>query len=627
MRALIGFIFQIIFLSFASASVFLTSNVFYPIPSQQERIPVQMPTMRLSFDEFSPAFAALEDDYYVANYEEEKIPQNVRSQVLKTTDDELIKSQRPQLQIPQMTMRADGTEAEQAALFTTSALQNPQKTQKTTVDELLASQKKNIGLNPTHFWIQGKIELTGGLAISDPRDSLFIGWFVRGENKKEGKILLREGTYEIKVDRLEGEVIAELADKNGYLLGEAIIDLDVLAQERASPGFVIAGVDIQLKPYNFSLSGQTLSVYSSSQQTQVVSQATVAVGDHDMNFRSSEKGQFSEPLVSPHSIAILSAEKEKYRETRRLADFERNVNLHLFPEPFLQAFFETINLPKAQRGDGIIWGSVYGKTQPLANYQVRIAEHPEARPIYFEMYIAAKNREKTSDDGQFSFVAMNDGVYELELVNDLGQVVDSQWLSVREGSVTEVRFDLGESRPIQIRPFDPLSMEPQPIQFFTNGMKSVQQLKTEDVFVLKSFKGTDPLLVTTKLQGADLEAVTFASRQKKFQEIPVLNTKWWRNLQKQYQLTSQQGVIVGFVDTESPFDVFIDHQTEKTKVLYLDQQGQTIQKAYGVKPAGFVVFGIEKGIHTLVLESEQGQIASDAAYIDGESVAMIYKAL
>jgi hypothetical protein len=107
--------------------------------------------------------------------------------------------------------------------------------------------------------------------------------------------------------------------------------------------------------------------------------------------------------------------------------------------------------------------------------------------------------------------------------------------------------------------------------------------------------------------------------------VPVLNSQWWQGIQKIYKIEPKLGVVVGFIDSDDSFEAYIDHQNANTKILYFDQRGKTIDKSSGIKPSGFIIYGIEVGLHTVILESEQGQIHSEAVFVDGESVALTYK--
>ncbi|MBY0384043.1 carboxypeptidase-like regulatory domain-containing protein, partial [bacterium] len=492
MRIFTTFLFQLVFFSGASGSAFLFSNIVYPIQSALDRAPLQMPSMKLNFSEFSPAFAAFEDEYYIATFKEEEIPSKVNATELRTSDKEIIKSEVQELNIPQMTMRptenVDGIMNVAGLARVQRTEIKPEEQKQITAEELLLAQKSNPGLvTPilSHYWIQGKIELTEGLAISDPRDKLSVGWFVDGERKKEGRVFHQDGTYELKIDRLEGEMIAELTDRRGFLLGEAIIDLDVLKKQRAINGYVISGVDLKIKPYNFSFRGQTLSVYDTSSNRQVVVGAEVRVGGHDLKVRSDGKGQFSEPVLSPQSTGVVTAQQAKYRETTVLANFDRELSIHLFPDQFLEAFFNTIDLPSKMRTDGVIWGTITSNQQPAQGYQVRMTQQ-NAKPIYFEMYIANTKTEKTGIDGQFAFVGLADGEYEIEVVDQLGRAADSKLAVVRAGTVTEMNFEVADDRKIALRAFDPLSLTPKNVEFFALGQNTTVETKTEEIIKLKT---------------------------------------------------------------------------------------------------------------------------------------------
>jgi hypothetical protein len=627
MRALVGILFQLFFLSVSSASVFLFSNIVLPIKAAQEIAPLQMPRLNLNFDEFSAAYAAMEDDYYLSRYEEETIPVLVPSEELKPARHEIIQASAPQLQLPQMTMSTEEENVANAQLITKQIVE-PLKIEKESSAAALLQNQISQGTTKLiplpHFWLQGKIELSEGLAISDPRDNLFVGWFVNGERKKEGKISLRDGTYEIKVDRLEGELIAELSDKKGFLMGEAIIDLDVIRRQKALTGFVVSGLDLKLKPYNFSLKGQVQSVYDNDKTPQGLANVDVQFGDHDFRFRTNSSGKFEEPLVSPHSSGLLLAQQDRYRQTVALANFDRNIKIRMFPDQFVDSLFDTIQLPKKLRNDGVVLGRILKNDKPVLGYQARIAKH-SAKPIYFQMYIANQSITKTSEDGQFVFVGMGDGEYEIEIVDTIGQLVDSKLVAVRLGSVSDVTFEIGQEKNLGIRPFDPLSMTPKGVEFFAQGQAGTLEVQTEEILNISTYQGQEPLMVYTKVEGANQEAISLLSRNKKFQEVPVLNSQWWAGIQKTYKIELKVGVIVGFIDSDESFEAYIDHQNDNTKILYFDQHGRTIEKSSGVKPSGFIIYGVEPGVHTVILESEQGQIHSEAAYVDGESIALMYK--
>lgn len=629
MRLIFNIVFQLMFLSVSSASIFLVSTVVFPLSTVSEKAPLQMPRLKMRFNDFSPAFAALEDDYYLSTYELETIPREIAATELLPAAREVIYQEIPQIRLPQMSVSA--AQEEVVGTLVSKVVADPTYRQEETskkVDEILEAEKQTNGVvgNFPHFWLQGKLELTEGLAISDPRDILRVGWFSNGENQREGKISLREGSYEIKVDRLEGEVIAELVDRRGYIIGEAIIDLDLLSKQRMINGFVIQGVDLKLRPYDFSHGGQVMGVYDNPQHPKGLANAEVNLGDHDFRAQTDKNGKFEQQSISSQSTGVVVADQARHRQTIMLADFQPRLQIRLFPDPFMEALFDTIDLPKKMRNDGVIFGQINKGDKPAMGYQVRLAEK-QAHAIYFQMYIADTKRQQTSDDGQFAFVAMADGEYEVEVIDTVGRLIDSKLVSVRAGAVSDVRFDIEANRNVTVRAFDPLSTQAQSIQFFMQGQSSPLKTQTEEILKMAVYPGQEPLLVYTQVEGSEQEAVSLVSRNKKFQEVPVLNASWWQGVKEQYKITMESGVIVGFIDSDETFEVYVDHQTANSKLLYFDQYGKPFDKASGQKPAGFLIYGIEHGLHTLILDSDQGPVHSEAAYVDGKAIALIYKTI
>ena len=63
------------------------------------------------------------------------------------------------------------------------------------------------------------------------------------------------------------------------------------------------------------------------------------------------------------------------------------------------------------------------------------------------------------------------------------------------------------------------------------------------------------------------------------------------------------------------------------RVSYFDSQGHPVDRLKGEKPAGFIIYNMDKGLHTVIIQSESGLLATESAYIDGTTVSLMYKSL
>jgi hypothetical protein len=622
---------KILSLGLLSSGLFMASNIVAPLKTETAFKETQIPAMNLSVNEFSAAFAALEDDYYVADYEEEKIPADVKPIALAAGTVDMFETSPAKviqkIALPQMSLSTQEAFAVNTPASITAKLPGIEAQLQ---PKFQAQQQipEALGQRIPHHWLEGKIELSGGLAITDPRDQIQVGWFVDGKSVRTGKIDIYQGTYQIKVDSLEGELIAELVDSKGFLRGEKIIELEEVAKQTGRDLLEIKNIDIRIEPYDFGLKGQFISIYNTATNKSPVEDATGRVGQHDLFFHAKEKGKIHEESLSPHSTAVITASRQQFRDTMLLADFEKNQNVRMFPEKFLKALFDTIQLDDRARDAGVIWGLVTNEQIPAAGYKVRMAKHSEQLPIYFNTYIATQATQETSSDGQYVFVGVPDGEYEIDVLDSKDRKIDSKLVSVRAGFVSQAEFEVGHRRTVTIRPFDPLSTIPKDVQLSAQGSDAIHELRTEDVLKIPVLEGSDPFLIYARPANSQTDTSVFASRTTKALDIPVLNAVWWERVQRQQKIQISSGVIVGFIDTEAPFEVFLEETKANTRIVYFNHAGQIIAPGDTSQLAnGFIVYGAGEGLKTLILQSESGWITTEMAYLDGETVSLMYKSL
>lgn len=624
MRTLLGILFQIFFTSFASGAFFIVSSVVAPIKPVIRSQATHLPRMSIQFSEYSLPVAALEDDYNVGEMEDESIPQDIPTRELRAGSVE-IQFQSPVLRLPALKMQSSD-------LQELSHFQSPVSLPAEAAQQIRFNEEANLvnaSLNQIqhHFWIEGKIELVDGLALSQSSDEIHVGWIMDEQIKTEGRVSIKEGRYSIKVSKLQGEIIAELTDKKGFVMGEATIDLDKILRERGAQSLVIDNVDLRLSPYSFGFRARTLSVYDSPTSKDPVVAANVNIGRHELSFPSNERGQIANESVSSKSTALLFADKKGYRDTVVIADFLKEQNLRMFPEKYIKALFDSVELPEEFRDLGVVWGNVVNRGVSAAGYKVRLAQHPEISAIYFESYIPILQNKETSPDGQYAIVGLSEGHYEIQVLDSLNSVIDTKLVYIKPGAISTIEFEVARTKTVYVKYFDPFRNDARAMEYVSLGHIAVTT-ETEKSIPITTYSGDDPLLLFSKLENATVESATFASRTRKYQEIPVLDHSWFDKIANQYKIQKKQGTIVGFVDTDEHFEVYLDKLPLDYKILYFDSRGEIIQaKDLGRQRAGFIFYNTTADLHTVLIETASGKMISELAYVDGESIALIYKAL
>lgn len=618
MRLVLGVLSQIFFMSFASGALFMVSSVVAPLKTAVIQPASHLPRMNISFTDFSLPLAALEDDYNVGEMQDEEIPQNIPARTLEAGKVEMNLTT-PVLKLPMLKVQKN-------AVFDLSQVselsQNPQAL-------LTSSQAQaNKDIQHPHFWIEGRIELTDGLALSSSTDVIHVGWMLDDKIQREGRVSIADGRYSIKVDRLQGEVIAELVDDKGYVMGEAAVDLDKLFQQYGTSRLTIDNVDLRLTPYNFGFKARTLSVYDTPSSRDPIAGATVSIGNHDLHLASNERGDVEAESLSSRSTGILSAAKSGYRETVVIADFTKAQNLRLFPEKYIKALFDSIDFPDEFRDLGVVWGRVVHRGVPAGGYRVRLSQHRDVGTVYFETYIPMEQNKETSSDGQYAIVGLEEGHYEIEVVDSLDKVIDTKLVYIKPGAISTVEFEVARTKTLYVKYFDPFRTQVRPMEYVTLGQSAMVNVETETSVPVTAYMGDDPLLVFSRLENAEVGSASFASRSMKYQEIPVLDYSWFEKVAQTYKIDKQKGAIVGFVDTQEEFQVYLDKMVLDYQVLYFDIHGDIIKPhEVGRQRAGFIFYNTSTDLHTVLIESSSGAVVSELAYVDGESVALLYKSL
>jgi hypothetical protein len=79
------------------------------------------------------------------------------------------------------------------------------------------------------------------------------------------------------------------------------------------------------------------------------------------------------------------------------------------------------------------------------------------------------------------------------------------------------------------------------------------------------------------------------------------------------------------VDSEAPFQVYNEEGQAATKIIYFNTQGQVVKN--GERPSGFIIYGTGSGLKNLIIEADTGLLVTEAAYVDGQAISLIYKSL
>lgn len=474
---------------------------------------------------------------------------------------------------------------------------------------------------PQKYRISGGIELKEGLAFIGTME---VSWVVGDYEYQSGSINTPDATFEIEVDELIGDVVLSLYDSKNDLIGEGFVDLSKINPTQSS-----SKQNVAIYPVNWDYAGKVIPVSSlgmvaedASVRIKQKSIGDVVVELYAFNEATETKrnGEFSFPnWKKTNSRTLALASKKGYRDSVFLLDSNQPATVVLFDDDYMDAFFQTLS------DAGVIGvkdqGTVYGEITGVSNrsgYQLKLGK---GEPVYFTAGFARTDLDKTTQNGMFAFVGLEDGDYELNIEKD-GEVIDQKIVVVEQGKVSPIVVDLKNiSKSIEF--YDPMNPNEIPSKVhlgFFDGMEKLElnekgRVKTD----MKS--GNEPAIMDFT-ESKEINRV-FVSRHKGLQKVPLLRDNRLFELAVKNEMSIQKGLIIGFVDSPVKYRVqMVEHSPEKT--LYFNEAGIVVDPEIE-RPFGFIMSGFPQGLNSLSIERVQDAmiLATDFVFSDHEAISII----
>jgi hypothetical protein len=468
---------------------------------------------------------------------------------------------------------------------------------------------------PDSYQITGPIELKEGLAFLG---SMEVSWVVGDNELQRGSINVPDGTFEINVSQLVGDIIISLYDNKDELIGEGIFNLTHLPLENEHISTLI-----EVHPIDWDTAGEI--VHSDSLGSGVrryVEGANVALYAFNDATESKEDGSFSfYNWQKTNSRTLAIASKPGFIDSIFMLDSKKMATIALFTKEYVDSFFGYIEDLGVRdvKDQGMIYGEISGLPN-RSGFRVYVENE---KPIYFQSGLASLKLTQTTSNGLFAFVGLQDGDYKL-LIEKKGEIVDEKLVVVEQGKISPVHIDLGQLQK-HLEFFDPLRpdqrIEKIEIGFF-DGAKSLNLESSETPSFISINNGGDPGLM--HLNTEPLETHTFISKNKDLQKIPYLQDDKLFDLAKSNDLDVRSGLIFGFVNSSLPYRMAMI-ESPVDKIIYFDEDGRVIDHPEEEIPFGFIMGGFPEGLSSLIAESREDQtiLATDLIYSDHTSVSVI----
>jgi|GEM_PF-4226639 len=470
--------------------------------------------------------------------------------------------------------------------------------------------------------LAGEFEFANGLALTNPADNVVIYRENDGQVFEQAAVWIKKGSYEIFMEKSEGDLVAELRNAQGDLLGRARLELAKLNSNNAKNPYRMSGINLKIVPVPQGVSGQVLALGASGRQP--LADARVAFESLPFDVGCKRTGRFDEPALMEGSAVGLEIHHPGYLPTKIKAFAGADNSAILLPAKAVRAI-QAMQPEAKDHSTATIIGIVTKAHSPVSGAQVMLATAGEDRKV---IYFNAKNEpdstlEATGPNGMYAIYGV--GAAEQKVRATWGPTQsDAVIVSAHDRFAEQADLELIETRTAKLRVFDafrtdwPLAAQ---VQILGSEESSVRAPR-DSSGVLKFKTGQRGLFLDVDA-GQNYEAARMiVDRDRKSIYLPMIQTSWLERLHGSQKVSNEihTGTVVGFIQGNAPFEVQMDEKSvgRSSKLYYFNRRGEILSESVGEPGGGFIIFNLPEGSRSLLIQAK-GMSKSYAATVQVES--------
>ena len=470
--------------------------------------------------------------------------------------------------------------------------------------------------------LAGEFEFANGLALTNPADNVVIYRENDGQVFEQAAVWIKKGSYEIFMEKSEGDLVAELRNAQGDLLGRARLELAKLNSNNAKNPYRMSGINLKIVPVPQGVSGQVLALGASGRQP--LADARVAFESLPFDVGSKKTGRFEEPALMEGSAVGLEIHHPGYLPTRTKAFAGADNSAILLPAKAVRAI-QAMQPEAKDHSMATIMGIVTKAHSPVSGAQVMLATAGEDRKV---IYFNAKNEpdstlEATGPNGMYAIYGV--GAAEQKVRATWGPTQsDAVIVSAHDRFAEQADLELIETRTAKLRVFDAFRTDwPLAAQVQNLGSEEPSVRAPRDSSGVLKFKTGQRGLFLDVDAGQNYEAARMiVDRDRKSIYLPMIQTSWLERLHGSQKVSNEihTGTVVGFIQGNAPFEVQMDEKSvgRSSKLYYFNRRGEILSESVGEPGGGFIIFNLPEGSRSLLIQAK-GMSKSYAATVQVES--------
>lgn len=470
--------------------------------------------------------------------------------------------------------------------------------------------------------IRGPIELSGGLALTHAKDQIAVLRESRGQFVESGAVWIREARYEIFVESLEGQLVAEVRSPQGEVVGRGHIDLSTMA---ASDGETavrrsLDGVAIRIRPVTAGLVGRVSSAYAASTPASVstsrgVQGAQVSFQQTGSAVKSVSGGHFEDSRFVEGSRVVTNVSVKDHWPTLATITSGSEVTIPVYSRKMMNAFVSLTTkdeaaAARAMESGGVIWGRVVRAGQTVSGAEVEVRTAGGGEPIYFnDLMLPDASLRATGANGIFAMSNVDPGTHVVQ-VRIGKRLSDPVFLKSGIASVSNIELDVLKASIFETRAYDAF----RPDLALAAEIKPMGHLRSRRMVVdrdlganLKIANLGMPTILEVEGGPEYVSTRMIQNPSSRHLHLPMVSRGWFDRTvgRVRFNNAPATGNIIGYIQG-SRFQVSMKPEalSANAKVIYFDSRGETLDQDFGEPGGGFIILGAQNGLQTVVIASE-----------------------
>lgn len=465
-------------------------------------------------------------------------------------------------------------------------------------DSTLASAPMNMQIPENSAVVRGHFELKDGVGLVD--QIVVLKRMLEGQTLEIGQVDLKAGQYQIAVGSFEGEIIAEIKDRAGIIIGEVrerLVNLKRVGQYYEGPLLKVG------RPSAFGFNAQSIDQRKINENTV---HASFFSGNYDL-----KKTDDSYPNVSRHSstLGLIKDDSKKIATTISVRTSADKTETHLFSKPWVDGakvyLSEQLQIQYIQES-GVVIGRVMLDGKPLAGAQVVVENQPGLEPYYLDQFLIPQTKQtQSSDNGFFIIPGLNPGSYEISSFLGDRYLGTQQYMVETDLVAYQEIYSSTAPRSIVARSFDAFTSENISSEILVPGYKDILSLENGSTRFKEnsSFGLTEIINRPTAQEYAAY--VYIRNHNQDHLHLPQVKDAFLEYVVSQLQISKipDTSIFIGFTPNNN-FEVHVaDSEFSKNNLAFFDSQGNITTRQ--IAGGGFIAFNMPEGLQEIILQDEK----------------------